>query len=63
MPVISDIGLRPADYERLRLLAKLAGRHPREQAAIYLEEAVRQAQTPPAHELTATGSPAATEAR
>ena len=52
MPVISDIGLRPTDYERLRQLAKLAGRHPREQAAIYLEEAVRQAALPATHELT-----------
>ena len=47
-------------YERLRQLAKLAGRHPREQAAIYLEEAVRQAQMPPAeHDLIESGSPAA----
>ena len=46
MPVI-DIGLRPSDHATLKQLAEREGRRLQDQAAILLEDAIRQTRPAP----------------
>jgi len=55
MPVI-DIGLRPSDHAALKQLAVREGRRLQDQAAILLEDAIRQTRPVPT-EPTAVSNP------